>query len=291
MISEASKFTGKTGKTSILLILILTLAFTVTFLAAPAPAAAKSKTKSVKLLKYSGVKYYKSGLVKSIAFDASRCAAFQYDSKGRIKALKTFGGSFDKEDMNGILKFSYTKKGKLKSVLKAEYVDGKAVSKEVCDLKVGKKNRIAKLKWTGTTETDTYTWTYDSKGRVKKMIEQYYRVEDGDVSDSVARTTVSRTSKGYPKKISCVIEQVFGGETEKYSFKTSFKTSSKSGRATAIKYRGEYEYGTHKCKYTKKKIKTKFVSAVNAQQKELPYLFASGAESTSPVLYLSTILY
>lgn len=240
---------------------VIVMVVAVGFVLTAAPASAKSK--KMNLIKDKNITYYKSGLVKSVVYYDISVVKFKYDSKGKITVIKVYDGPFEPIGLREVFKFKYSK-SKLKSIVKITYQDGEIVSKEDCELKVGKKNTIKKIKY-----YDPYSeanlilqCAYDSKGRVKKILET---VDYLDSEPDVTKYVIKRNSKGYVKKLTEKWVTQGGSRT------STLKTKIKSGKVTDITWNpGGMKY---KFKYQKKSIKKKYVKAVKAQQQEMLYLF------------------
>lgn len=267
-------------KRRILTILIAVLAIAVCMAFVPAKASAATKT--MKLIKNKNITYYKNGLVKRITQYELYTGVYKYDDKGRITEFWQYDGKKDKKSkLMTVLRFEYNEKGKLQYVFRFDYDEGELYSQEKCGLKVGKKNRILKLRCKQHLSDDdvVYAWTYDSKGRVKKMICKAYAGKKVDVSK---KHVLTRSSKGYLKKI--VGKDKWGSDVSKFTNK--FVTKRKSGTVSQITLKGAKGYAEyHKFKYKKVKVDKKLVKAVKAQQMDMLYLEACSS-AMSPAYFL-----
>ena len=147
-------------------ITVLVIAVAIAFSAAPVSAASK---KTVKLIKGHGLKYYKTGLVKEID-RGLKVTNYKYDSKGRIKEIKHYDCD-DGKELENKYTLTYSKKGKLKKVVKRYYDYGKVVKKTTCGISVGKGNQIKEFRYldrNGDTKI-ILECKYDSKGRMMEM--------------------------------------------------------------------------------------------------------------------------
>ena len=258
-------------------IAVLAIAVAIAFTAAPVSAASK---KTVKLIKGHGLKYYKSGLVKEID-RGLKTTTYKYDSKGRVKETKLYDCD-DGIELENKYKFTYSKKGKLKKVVKYYYDNGKVVKKRKCGIEVGKNNRIKELRYLnryGDTKV-TLQCKYDSKGRMLELTEIYRDMQNGEAL--VENYYHERNSKGYITK--SVLRMDTGDDIEH-----TYSTKTKSGLVTSIaRYnKEEDETTTTKFKYAKKKIAKKYVKAVKAQQLEMLYM--ENWWDQSPLYYLGEL--
>ena len=263
------------------MVFVIVMVVAVGFVFTAAPVAAKSK--KMNLIKDKNITYYKSGLVKSVSYYDTFFVKFKYDSKGKITVIKVYEGPYEPVGLEAVYKFKYSK-SKLKSIVRIFYQDGEAVSKENCELKVGKKNTIQKIKYYDQySEADLILQcAYDSKGRVKKNIFKAYYYEK---VDTYAKRVIKRSSKGYLKKVTG--NEVWGKDKMKYINK--YITKIKKGKVTNITMKGKKNYAEfYKYKYKKMKVDKKLVKIVKAQQLDALYLQAATV-TTSPQFALIEI--
>ena len=258
-------------------ITVLAIAVAIAFSAAPVSAASK---KTVKLIKGHGLKYYKTGLVKEID-RGLKVTNYKYDSKGRIKEIKHYDCD-DGKELENKYTLTYSKKGKLKKVVKRYYDKGKVVKKTTCGISVGKGNRIEEFRYMnryGDTKI-VLECKYDSKGRMKELSEIYRDMNTGETL--VENYYHERDSKGFFNK--SVLRLDTGDDIT-----WEYTTTKKSGLATKIKVYNADEDNTvtYTYKYKKKKIAKKYVKAVKAQQMEMLYI--GNWWNQSPLYYLGEL--
>lgn len=278
--------------------MLLTLA--AVFSTAPVSAASKKTVYLVDDL-YEGRYFYnRNGLIKKIYFDdmdGKYFNYFKYDSKSRIKELRLY--KLGKKKGKAIIgfQFQYNGKGKVTRVDKVEYKKDKVVSSRKCKLKTGKKGLITMLEYrtkNSSAKSKVHIeWTYDSKGRVKKVL-MYDNVESskhkGKLIPQTSTWKFSRNAKGYITKR----KVKWKTKEDKYSWTSKDYPEFKKGKV--VYYIHDYhDAGTSEdedsssideFRYKKKKVNKKYLKLIKAQQKDLicPH------EGGSPIIFLSTWL-
>ena len=265
-------------------LLLITLMVIVAFTFSISQVCAASK--SVKLIKEDGWKYNKNGLIeKTMMYDI--ISVFKYDKKGNITKVSRYFQHTKKKNHINDFKFKYDKKGKLKEVKFVYYTEGKVTQKSVGTFKLDKKKRLTQLRIETYGMSDReYKWKYNKKGQVKEL--RWIGYEAGRMMDKVIMK-VSRKSGGIVTATNT--SGYYDVNDHKYDFtmKDTYKTKKKGGYIKKIKVKtsnGDME--EHVYSYKAKKIPSKYVKQVKAQQLDLCYLmFTDGWNFVNPYFYLA----
>lgn len=254
-------------------LLLITLMVIVAFTFSVSQVCAASK--SIKLIKEDGWKYNKNGLIEKVMmYDI--ISVFKYDKKGNITKISRYFQHTKKKNLINEYKYKYDKKGKLKDVKFIYYTDGKVTQKNAGVFKLDKKKRIKQLRMETYGMADNmYKWFYNKDGQVKEV--RICGYEAGRIMDKVIMK-VNRDSKGIVK--ACKMNGYFNlnGYKHKYTMKDTYKTKKKGGYVKKIKIKtnnGDIE--EHVYSYKAKKVPSKYVEQVKAQQLDLLYMICTDA--------------
>ena len=254
-----------------------------------APAAHAASKKSVYLIRITDtddpISYYDNGLLKTYWH-----SYYKYDSKGRMTEMKMFNTEnvkkMKKKNLLSRFKFSYSKKGKLKKVIKIDYKNGKAVSKRKFSLKVGKKNRILKAKFRYKNDdpmsATVLGWEYNSKGQIKKSITKFKFTDlENKIIHLCYIDSYRWDSKGY-RKWTKSIEKKNGKKVSTTTY--HYEYIIKSGEIKGIKAKDDGWASDYLSK--KKKVPAKYVKVIREQQKALVNSASSSFEDM--IIYISS---
>lgn len=253
------------------------------FCTAPVSAASKKTVYLVDDIYESNHFYNRNGLIKKIYYDSGDgkyFSYFKYDSKGRVKELRSYELGKKKGKALAGLRFYYTGKGKLKRVDKVEYKNDEVVSTRKCKLKTGKKGRITMLEFriknSSSKKKVHLEWTYDSKGLVKKVVfkeDVDSAKHKGKIITETTTAKISRNSKGY------ITKRKVKTKSKEWSDSWVSKDKPEYMKGKLMYYSHLYhKLGTSEdedgssvdeFKYKKKKVNKKYLKKIKAQQKDL----------------------